>query len=415
MFSRKWKLTALAAVAALAAAGCASASKTSGGGGGNTGGGGGGGHTYSVGLLSDITGPGGSASSVKGVEAGISYAKRQGYNIKMYVGDTTTSPGGTLAAAQKLVQQDHVDVIIAISALAFTAENYLEAQHIPVVGVAEDGPEWQKLDNWFSVYGAVHSDAVSTWTGQFLKMQGATNLGAVGYGISPSSSQAAETAAQSAKDAGLKVGYLNANFPYGSTNVAPEVIAMKNGGVDSLIATTVPNTALALITGLRQAGVTLKASLLPTGYGGDILSAGAGAIQAAQGADFELTFEPVEVNDSATRHFQSDLRSVGVSTDPTYFEYAGYLSVGLFVEGLQKAGPNPTAASITAGLQGIHDWDALGLYGGRTLDINDRAHPSLEPGGSCVWVAKLVGNGFRLVPGADPICGTYTGETVASS
>lgn len=413
MFSRKSKLTALAAIAVLAAAGCGGTSKTSAGGGGSNARGGG--QSYSVGLLSDITGPGGSASSIKGVEAGITYAKRKGYNIKMYVGDTTTSPGGTLAAAQKLVQQDHVNVIIAISALAFTAENYLEAQHIPVVGVAEDGPEWQKLDNWFSVYGAVHTDAVSTWTGQFLKMQGATSLGAVGYGISPSSSQAAETAAQSAKDAGLKVGYLNSNFPYGSTNVAPEVIAMKSGGVDSLIATTVPNTALALITGLRQAGVDLKASLLPTGYGGDILSAGAGAIQAAQGADFEITFEPVEVHDAATRQFQSDLRSVGVTTDPTYFEYAGYLSVGLFVEGLQKAGSNPTAASITMALQGIHDWDALGLYGGRTLDINDRAHPSLKPGGSCVWVAKLVGNGFRLVPGADPICGSYTGESVASS
>ena len=405
MFSRTWKWTALGAVAVLAAAGCGSSSKS----------GGGARHTFSVGLLSDITGPGASGSSIQGVKAGIVYAKRKGYDIKMYIGDTTTSPGGTLAAAQKLVQQDHVDVVISISALAFTAESYLVSQHIPVVGVAEDGPEWQKLNNWFSVYGAVHPNEVSTFTGTFLKSQGATSLGAVGYGISPSSSEAAQTAAQSAKDAGLKVGYLNANFPYGSTDVAPEVIGMKNNGVDSLIATTVPNTALALVTGLHQAGVDLKASILATGYGGDILTAGAGAIHAAQGVDFEVTFEPVEVNDAATRQFQSDLRAVGVTLDPTYFEYAGYLSVGLFVEGLQRAGANTSSASITSALQGIHDWDALGLYGGRTLDINDRVHTSLSPGGSCVWIVKLVGTSFQLIPGAEPVCGTLTGQTVASS
>ena len=405
MFSRMWKLTALGAVGVLAAAGC----------GGSTQSGGGTGHTFTVGLLSDITGPGGSGSSIQGVKAGIVYAKRKGYNIKMVVGDTMTSPGGTLAAAQKLVQQDHVDVVISISALAFIAESYLESQHVPVVGVAEDGPEWQKLDNWFSVYGAVHPNEVTTFTGKFLKMEGATSLGAVGYGISPSSSEAAETAAQSAKDAGLKVGYLNANFPYGSTDVAPEVIAMKNNGVDSLIATTVPNTALALVTGLHQAGVNLKSSILATGYGGDILTAGAGAIQAAQGVDFEVSFEPVEVNDSATRQFQSDLRSVGVTFDPTYYEYAGYLSVGLFVEGLQRAAGKTSAAAITSGLQSIHDWNALGLYGGRTLDINNRANAPLTPGGACVWIVKLVGNSFQLIPGAEPVCGTPTGQTVASS
>jgi ABC-type branched-subunit amino acid transport system substrate-binding protein len=404
MVGRKMITTALVAVV-LAATACGGSAKT----------GSGAARTYSVGLLTDITGPGASGSSVTGVQAGIVYAKHKGYDLKMYVGDTTTSPAGALAAAQKLVQQDHVDVIIAISALAFAAESYLVSQHIPVVGVAEDGPEWQKLTNWFSVYGAVHTNAVTTFAGKFLKMEGATNLGAVGYGISPSSSQAAQTAAQSARDAGLKVGYLNANFPYGSTNVAPEVIAMKNAGVDSLVATTVPNTALALISGLRQSGVNLKASLLPTGYGGDILSAGAGAVQAAQGVDFELTFEPVEVHDAATQQFQNDLKAVGVTSDPTYFEYAGYTSVGLFVEGLQRAGSNPTEASITAALQGIHNWNALGLYGGRTLDINNRANPELSPGGSCTWVVKLVGTTFQLVPGADPICGTYTGQTVSGS
>ena len=405
MVRTRTRLAAGAAAVLLLAAGCGSSKSGSAGGG----------TTITIGVLTDITGP--AASSAKttpeGVKAGVVYAKRNGYNIKYVVADSTTSPAAVLTAAQKLVEQDHVVAVIAVSAVAFGATQYLASQHIPVVGVAEDGPEWTTDTNMFSTYGAVHTDVVTTFVGQFLKMQGVTTIGAVGYSISPSSSQAAATSAKSAQDAGIKVGYLNTNFPFGSTNVGPEVIAMKNAGVDGLVPTVDPNTGFALITGLRQAGVTLKAALLPTGYGGDLLQAGPGALQAAQGVFFETTFEPVEINDAATRQFQSDLAAAGVTAIPTYAEYSGYTSVGLLVQGLKAAGAGkPTRASLLAGLSSIHDWTALGLYGGRILDVNNRANPNLSPGGSCALFVKLVNNKFQLVPGGDPICGTTTGQTV---
>jgi ABC-type branched-subunit amino acid transport system substrate-binding protein len=73
--------------------------------------------------------------------------------------------------------------------------------------------------------------------------------------------------ADSAKAAGIKIGYLNASFAFGSTNVQPVALAMKAAGVDGATASVDPNTSYALITALRQAGVDLKAFLLPTGYG----------------------------------------------------------------------------------------------------------------------------------------------------
>jgi hypothetical protein len=47
---------------------------------------------------------------------------------------------------------------------------------------------------------------------------------------------------------------------------------------------------------------------------------------------------------------------------------------------------------------------ALGLFGSNIVYGVD----------NCYWVTKLVGNTFKLIPGADPICGeTLPGVTVS--
>jgi hypothetical protein len=120
------------------------------------------------------------------------------------------------------------------------------------------------------VYGALDTTKVATTAGAFFKMEGVSVLGAQGQGTSPGSAESAKGAVVSAQVAGLKVGYLNANFPFGSANVQPIALAKKSAGVDGFTATVDPNTG-ALATALRQAGDALKVALLPTGYGGDFL------------------------------------------------------------------------------------------------------------------------------------------------
>jgi branched-chain amino acid transport system substrate-binding protein len=116
---------------------------------------GGTGKTYTIGLLTDVTGPGSvtGASTPKGVAAGIGLASQEGYKIKYVVADTGSSPSGALTAAQTLVEQDHVFAVIAISGLTFSASNYLTSQNIPVVGAAIDASEWITSKNMFSVIG----------------------------------------------------------------------------------------------------------------------------------------------------------------------------------------------------------------------------------------------------------------------
>jgi ABC-type branched-subunit amino acid transport system substrate-binding protein len=418
MFSKRMVLIA-AAVIMTVAAGCSSSSKSSssststpsssGSSSGN--------HTLSVGILTDITGAAasGNKSSVQGVEAGAVIAKQDGWTLKTYVGDTQTSPTGALTAAKTLVEQDHVDVILTVSAITFGGAPYLTQQGVPVVGAPEDGPEWLTSMNMFPVYGYLNTTKVSTVYGDFFKMEGVTNVGALGYSISPSSAEAAKGAAVSAENAGLKVGYLNANFPFGSTNVQPVAIAMKNAGVNGFTATVDPNTGFALITALRQVGDPLKVALLPTGYGGDLIQAGPGALQSGQGVYFGTSFEPMEMNTAATQQLKSALAAIGIHTDPTYAEYAGYASVALLLEALKTTGPNPTHSELITALANVKGFNAAGLFGDHSFDLDNRTNTATGVG-PCLYVTKLSGSTFQLVPGADPICGAeIPGKSVSAS
>ena len=246
MTHKRKTAVALAAAAALGLAACGSSSKganTPAGGTSSSAGGGGssapsGGNnvkaTITVGILADITGPAASGNKTvaSGVKAGAVYAARNGITVKYIEADTATNPGTALSAAKKLVQQDHVSVVIAHSAIAFAAAPYLASQKVPVIGAGEDGPEWTQLKNMFAVYGALHTTKVTDTLGKFFKMQGVTTVGSVGYSISPLSSESAKAAIASSESVGLKKGYLNASFPFGSTDVGPVVLGMKNAGVD---------------------------------------------------------------------------------------------------------------------------------------------------------------------------------------
>lgn len=411
---RRAMFTAAAAsvAAVLLAAGCGSSSS-----GGSTAGpsGASSNKTITVGVIADITGAAasGNKSVTDGIKAGQFYASRNGYTIKYVVGDTASNPATTLAVAQKLVTQDHVFAVLANSSLLFAAAPYLTSHNVPVIGAGEDGPEWITSKNMFSIFGALQTTKVATTMGKFFKMEGVTNLGVAAYSL-PIASESGAAAAASAEAAGIKVGYLNAKVSLGS-DVAPIVLAMKNAGVDGIVMQMDPDTAFGIIKGLRDQGVNLKVALLPTGYGGDLLQAGPGALAAAQNVYFLSGYELVEMQTTATKQFAADVKSAGIKTEPTYAAYNGYISVGLLVRALKAAGANPTSASLITALSGIHDWDAVGLFGSHKLDINDREN-IVAGADNCQWIAKLEGSTFKPVPGAIPVCGDIVpGKTVAAA
>ncbi len=398
---KKFLAAGLSCIVLLISAGCSSTPKSS-----NTGSSGGL-KTITIGFLTDLTGPaaGEFGSALGGIKAGIGVAATEGYKINYVVGDTATNPSGALSAAQKMVEEDHVSAVIAISALTFSAATYLTAQGIPVVGAAIDGSEWlsPKSSNMFSVIGNQDFTKVTTTTGLFMKLEGVTNLGSLGYSVSPSSAAAARAAEVSAAQQGINTGYLNDSFPFGSTNVQPIALAMKSAGVNGMVSDTDSNTVFALVAALKEVGVNLKVALLPTGGGGDLLNAGQAAIQAAQGDYFLSYFEPVEMHTAATEKLASALaKYAGIHVDPTFAQYLAYLSVLGLVQGLQGDGGNTSSSALIKSLASITDYTAQGLWGGiQSVDWGTRPMGSK----SCYWMTQISGTTFHLVPGADPICG----------
>jgi ABC-type branched-subunit amino acid transport system substrate-binding protein len=370
-----------------------------------------------VGVLTDLTGLAATNALTfpSGVKAGVMEATKDGYTIKYVVADTASSPTGALAAAQKLVDQDHVFAVLAYSALTFSAEPFLKSKGIPVVGVNIDGTEWATEQNMFSVGGTSDYHDVFTQQGLEFKGLGASNIGAVGFGISPSSSDTAKASAESAQLAGLKVGYLNANFPFGSTNVGPVVLAMKQAGVDGFTAPITANTAFAIVQGMRQQGAPLKVVLSSTGYGGDLTTGGPGARQVAQGMYFLLGEEPVEMHTAATEKFSTDIKAAGVNGDPTPAEYYGYMSVDAFIQGLKAAGgSSPTQAAVIDAMLQIRNYNGVGLYGSHSVSFALADRAKVQGADNCNWITQYEGTTFKLVPNMIPICGqTVPGKTVS--
>ncbi len=408
MFRMTTRLMIGAAAVAVLAAACSSSSKPNGAASSTTVGatGSAGGETLTVGVLSDQSGlaSSGNKTALLGAEAGATLGVADGIHLKFVTGDTESNPSAALNAARALVEQDHVSAVIAVSALTYGAASYLTQQGIPVVGTAEDGSEWISSKNMFSAFGFLDETKVGTLYGKLFKQEGVQVVGSIGYSISPSSADAAKNAAASSKAAGLKVGYLNAAFPFGSTNVTPIALAMKAAGVQGFIASVDPNTGFALVTALRNANAPLKVALLPTGYGGDLQQAGPGALQSGQGVYFYTSFEPIEMHTAATKQLAAALKTVGVTADPTYAEYAGYTSAALLIDALKSAGPNPSHAAIISALTNVPGFNGAGLFGNLVISMSNRAESDGSTG--CIYVTKLEGNGFQLVKNADPVCST---------
>jgi hypothetical protein len=158
----------------------------------------------------------------------------------------------------------------------------------------------------------------------------------------------------------------------------------------------------AIIDDLKNAGVTVKA-LMATGYGGDLVTGGPGAVQTAQGVYFSAPFEPVEMKTAATQQLQSDLKQyAGVSTDPTFAEYQGYVSMDAFVQGLKAAGSNPTQASLINALLGMTAYKGAGLWGTHTLSFAMADRGKQSGVDNCWWITQFQGQTFHVLSGMAP-------------
>lgn len=329
-----------------------------------------------------------------------------GRQVSVDTCDDTSSPLGFKTCAQELVSKG-VFGIIAESAFTFGGFQYMQQQGIPVTGGAFDGPEWgiQPNTNMFTFTGSLDPhDPQYTQPAQLMKENGVTTIATFGYGVSPSSSDAAKGFAFSAQQGGLKVGYLNTSLPFGTVNVTALALAMKQKGVNGVYMAMDANTNFAILTGAKQAGISLKVAISATGYGQPLLD-DSSALQTGQGTYFPPVAAPVELHTPATLAMQAAFAKYASFTGvPDFQWYEGWLSADLMIKGLQVGGQNPTRKSFIDNLHQVTSYAGGGLLAQPVSFAS--ANFGKAPQQLCGWYAILQGSKFVIANNGQPVCGT---------
>jgi branched-chain amino acid transport system substrate-binding protein len=352
----------------------------------------------------------------KAFQARIDRANREGgvngRKIETVIIDDKSSTN--LAAAQDLVQNRKVFMVVNNSSFGFLSYRYLLDEGVPVIGGGFDGTYYGQKGNEsiFSASGnaAPISGLTYDYTTKVMKQKGATKVAALAYGASASSSDNAKTVQKYAVPGqGMKAVYTNTTVDFGTSDVGPLVLGVKNAGANATYLPMVASTNIAIVQGLQQNGVDIKANILATGYGQELLDSPA----ASTLGDNTLLWQgyvPVENKTKATKQFQADLKKQGVEGVPDYGDYLGYITADMAVTGLERAGKNPTRQSFVDNLHKLGTYDGAGLTCTK-LDISLENYGKFAPT-SCAYFETVKDGKFVVYNKGKPVTGKLVGDPV---
>jgi branched-chain amino acid transport system substrate-binding protein len=370
------------------------------------------GKTITLGIVTPLTGPVASSfgqETIAGAQARIALANADhelpnGETVKLVSVDEGASPQTSLAATQQLVEHDHVFGVLAAGAFFYGAYRWAAQQNVPVVGDGIDGPEWNssQYPNMFAAFGST-DDSYPSYTGMpaFFKSQGGTSFCGVGYNA-PSTVGNGEAMVGSEKAAHVPVPYTNYGIAAGNTNFTSVALSIKQSGCNILGSQMTLGDTLNLITALKNANVSLKATFIQGGYGQDLLDQPS-SLAAAQGVDMAAGYEPSSLNTTATKALMSALATYAGWTKPypsAGMEW-GWFTADTAIEGLKVAGANPTQASFISNLRKVTSFNHEGLT--CPVDYAVFGNTNQQFPGNCTWMVKVEGSQFVSLTGATPI------------
>ena len=338
-----------------------------------------------------------------------------GRKINLSVVDDETNPTLTSTAVQGAISNGSIG-IVANSALFYLAAKYAQQAGVPVTGNSSDGPEWgeQPYTNMFDAFRGSENPAtpVNSIYGNFLKSHGGTVIGTYGYGVSPLSEEEAIGAAQSFQRAGGKIGVEDTSVPFGGVDFTAEALIAKQDHVNAILPTMDGASDFALMTALEQAGVKLKAVLLSVGYEPDVINSPAWS--SLQGAYFLSLSRPFSLPNAGTEQMAAALTKYEHFTKsefPSYGQDLSWLGCDLMINGLQRAGQNPTRAGVIKALRSIKSYNGNGLLP-ITINYSTVFGHDLP---QCAWVLRADKSGFVPIS-SKPVCGTdYPGTSTRTS
>jgi branched-chain amino acid transport system substrate-binding protein len=338
-----------------------------------------------------------------------------GRKIDLEIIDDASS-GANLTATQDLVQNRDVFAVVNNSSFAFLSYRYLLDQGVPMVGGGFDGTYYGQKGNENILSGlgnaAPFTGLTYDTTARVMKQLGAKKTAALAYGASASSSASAKTLQDYAVPAqGLKAVYTNTSVDFGTSDVGPLVLGIKNAGADAAYLPMVAASNFAVVQGLAQNGVSMKANVLATGYGQDMLDS---SIASTLGPNTVVlqTYKPVEVKDKYTKQFQADLKKYAKITGvPDYGIYTGYITCDMAITGLEQAGANPTRQGFIDGMHKLGTYDEAGLNC-TSIDISLENFGKYPPTG-CAYYMQVKNGKFVVMNKGKPFTGKLVGSKAA--
>lgn len=327
------------------------------------------------------------------------------------------SSGANLTAARDLIENRKVFTIVNDSSFGFLTWRYLlQEAKVPYIGGGFDGNYYSLEGNQdvVSVLGNVsaNADLTSMIFANAMKKKGASKVAALAYAAAAASVGSTKANQNYAvPEAGMQAVYTNTTVDFGSSDVSPLVLGIKNSGADAVYLPMAASTNIAVVQGLKQAGVKMKADIIATGYGQELLDSPAASTFGPEDLFF-LQTKPVAVNDATTKRFQADLKKYsGYTGVPSYGQYQGYLAGDLLIAGLQEAGKNPTRQSFIDGLRGLKTWDGAGLTC-QPIDIS-LENFGKQPPKNCAYYSNVKNGKFVTAFGGKPIVGKLIGSPKA--
>ena len=213
--------------------------------------------------------------------------------------------------------------------------------------------------------------------------------------------------------AGLDPAYTNTTVDFGTTDVGPLVLGMKNAGVDAVYLPLVLSTNLALVQTAAQNNLKFKLAVLATGYGQSLLDQPAAKTIGPEVLLAEL-WAPVELKTAATKQFVADLtKYTSYRGVPDFGVYTGYLAADLMIKGLQAAGKNLTRDGYITATKGLNTWDAAGLAC-QPVDVSAQGFGT-APKTLCSWYLQIKNGKFVPYPSKKPLKGTLIEASVSGS
>ena len=321
---------------------------------------------------------------------------------------------GNLTAAQDLVDNRKVFAVINNSGLAFLAYRFLKEKGVPEIGGGFDGNYYGGEGNEIilSALGNIApvNGLTPDWPAKIAKRLGATKMASISYSASPSGTASVEAVQKYAAPAfGLENAYTNTTLEFGTKDVGPIVLGIKNSGADGLYLPLDNDTNIAIVQGLVQSGVRMKANILATGYSQSLLDQPVAKLMTPNDVLFS-TYRPVELTkDPAVEKFRTDLKKyAGITGVPDYGAYTGYIACDMAITGLEKAGANPTRQGFVDGIRKLGTYDAAGLT---CLPLRVGYDTfGKTPETSCNWFLIVKDGKFKVLNGGKPITSKLLGD-----